>query len=140
MNRNSFDHKRRLFIGGIALAAASLYVAAVGRGARKTCGVEDVDVSALDLQPLIRIGHAYLEEVARSGNSRTLRKDVLADGPLTLGSIAGAVPHDLLALVSGAHEEFERGETVSCDGWVLSKSEARFCAMIAIADRHGKFT
>jgi hypothetical protein len=140
MNRNSFDHKRRLFTGGVALAAASLYVAAVGRGARKTCGVEDVDVSASDLQPLIRIGHAYLEEVARSGNSRTLRKDVLADGPMTSGSIARAVPRDLLAAVSRAQEEFQRGETVSCDGWVLSKSEVRLCAMIAIADRHGKVT
>ena len=138
MNRNSFDHKRRLFIGGVALAAASLYVAAVGRGARKTCGVEDVDVSALDLQPLIRIGHAYLEEVAMSGNSRTLRKDLLADVPMTLASIAGSYPARFVGGGGRAEEEFQRGEIVSCDGWVLSKSEARLCAMIAIADRHGK--
>ena len=140
MNRNSLDHKRRLFIGGVALAAASLYVAAVGRGAHKTCGVEDVDVSALDLQPLIRIGHAYLEEVVKSGNSRTPPKGLRADVAVTLGSIAGAIRRDLLAAVGRAEEEFQRGEIVSCDGWVLSKSEAQLCAMIAIADRHGKVT
>jgi hypothetical protein len=99
-----------------------------------------VDVSALDLQPLIRIGHAYLEEVVKSGNSRTPPTALRAEVAVTLGSIAGAIRRDLLAAVGRAEEEFQRGEIVSCDGWVLSKSEARLCAMIAIADRHGKLT
>ena len=41
------------------------------------------------------------------------------------------VRRHLLAVDRQAREEFARSETVSCDGWVLAKSEARLCAAIA---------
>jgi hypothetical protein len=135
LNKSSFDHKRRLFIGGVALVAASLYIAAVGRGARKICDIEDVDVGVGNLQPLIRIGNAYLDEEAKSGEPSTLRKGLLGDGSMVLESIITAIRRDLFAAVSRAQDEFECGETVSCDGWVLSKSEARLCAEIAVSVR-----
>jgi hypothetical protein len=134
LNKSSFDHTRRLFIGGVALVAASSYIAAVGRGARKICDIQDADVLG-NLRPLIRIGNAYLDEVAKSGEPSTLRKGLLDDDSMTLESIISAIRGDLFTAVSRAQDEFERGETVSCDGWVLSKAEARLCAKIAISVR-----
>jgi hypothetical protein len=127
-------HKRRLLAGGVAVALASLYVSAIGRGVNKACGVIDGDVGALDLQPLIRIGRIYLEELTKSRSAKASRKDLLAD----LLAADNLLEIELHAMMGKVHEEFGRGETVTCDGWVLSKSEARLCAVIALIDGYSK--
>lgn len=33
--------------------------------------------------------------------------------------------------------EFARGDTVILDGWILSRTEARLCALVALLDSHG---
>ena len=128
-------HKRRLLAGGAAVAVTSLYVASIGHGVHKACGVSDSGVGALDLQPLIRIGRIYLEGLNKNGSAEVPRKDQFADllalnHEFKLG--------DLIAMMGKSQEEFGQGETVMCDGWVLSKSEAQVCAAIALADRYYK--
>jgi len=138
---NGVNSNRRLFVGGgVVAAAALLYTAAVGRGALKACGIEQVDVDLADLQPLIRIGNVYLDEVVESGEISTLYEELLDYRHIRSAGIASAVQRHSLAVDRQAQEEFRRGETVSCDGWVLAKSEARLCAMIAVSARRAKAT
>ena len=121
---NDFTSSRRLFVGGV-LAVASFYIASVGSGALKAChpGVHD---DLVDLQPLIRIGDAYLNSMAESGElSSALYEELLDDRDVEPTEIAGIIQRHLLTLVSRTRLEFMHGETVSCDGWVLAKSEAR---------------
>jgi len=132
MKKNGFNRKRRLFVGGVVGTAASLYAAAVGRGALKSCGIDEVDVGLADLRPFIRIGDAYLEELANSGELSTLHDELLNGRPMRSARLAGAIQRQLLAAGREVQEEFQRGETVSCDGWVLARSEARLCAVAAI--------
>jgi hypothetical protein len=126
MKDNTFGWNRRLFVGGAAgVAVALLYLAAVARGALKACNREDVGaVLSSDLQSLIRIGNSYLNEHTENGELDTL-DEVLVEETETR----------LLAINRQVRDEFARCETIICDGWVLAKSEARFCAMIAARTR-----
>ena len=55
MKKIGFDRNRRLFVGAVAMTG-TLYAAAIGRGALKVCGIDEVHFA--DLRPLIRIGEA----------------------------------------------------------------------------------
>ena len=128
MKDNTFGWNRRIFIGGAAgVAAASFYLAAVARGALKACNYDNVDaVFSSDLQSLIRIGNSYLNEHTENGEL-----DTLDDETDSVAEIVYTVQRRLLAINRQVRDEFARCETVICDGWVLAKSEARFCAVIA---------
>jgi hypothetical protein len=137
MKDNTFGWNRRLFVGGAAgVAVASFYLAAVARGALKTCNYEDVDAAlSSDLQSLIRIGNSYLNEHTENGELDTLDEVLLDETETRLTNIVYTVQRRLLAINRQVQDEFARCETVICDGWVLAKSEARFCAMIAARAR-----
>jgi len=137
MRDNTFDWNRRLFVGGAAgVAVTSFYLAAVARGALKACNYEDVDaVLSSDLQSLIRIGNSYLNEHTENGELDTLDEVLLDKTETRLANIVYTVQRRLLAINRQVQDEFARCETVICDGWVLAKSEARFCAMIAACAR-----
>jgi hypothetical protein len=128
MKDNTFGWNRRIVIGGAAgVAVASFYLAAVARGALKACNYDNVDaVFSSDLQSLIRIGNSYLNEHTENGEL-----DTLDDETDSVAEIVYTVQRRLLAINRQVRDEFARCETVICDGWVLAKSEARFCAVIA---------
>lgn len=67
MKNIGFNRNRRLFVGAVAMMG-TLYAAAIGRGALKACGVDEVHF--VDLRPLIRIGETYLDEIATSEELR----------------------------------------------------------------------
>lgn len=69
MKNIGFNRNRRLFVGAVAMMG-TLYAAAIGRGALKACGVDEVHF--VDLRPLIRIGETYLDEIATSEELRAL--------------------------------------------------------------------
>jgi hypothetical protein len=137
MKDKTFGWNRRIFVGGAAVVAvASLYIAAVARGALKTCNYEDVDAALpSDLQSLIRIGNSYLNEHTKNGELDTLDEVLLDETETTSANIVYAVQRCLLAIDRQVRDEFARSETVICDGWVLAKSEARLCATIAARAR-----
>jgi hypothetical protein len=135
MKKIGFDRNRRLFVGAVAITG-TLYAAAIGRGALKACGVDEVHF--VDLQPLIRIGDAYLDEIATSGELRALHNELLADHLMPSADLADAIQRRFLAVRDQAQEEFQRGETVSCDGWILARSEARLCAVAAVSIRRSQ--
>jgi len=137
MKDSSFGFNRRFFVGGAAVvAAASFYIAAVARGALKACSYEDVEVGLpSELQSLVRIGNSYLSEHTKDGELDTLEGALFDETETRSANILFAVQRRLLALDRQVRDEFARCETVICDGWVLAKSEARLCAMVAARAR-----
>ena len=132
MKDNSVGWNRRFFIGGAVVAVASFYIAAVGRGAFKTCGHENIEAGLpLNLRSLIRIGNSYLNEHTKNGELDILDDVFLDEAETRPANIVDAIQRHLLAIDRQIQDEFARCETVLCDGWVLAKSEARLCAMIA---------
>jgi hypothetical protein len=128
MKDNTFGWNRRIFIGGAVGVAVASYLAAVARGALKVCSYDDVDVVfSSDLQSLIRIGNSYLNEHTENGELDSLGDET----DTSLAEIVYTVQLRLLAINRQVRDEFARCETVICDGWVLAKSEARFCAALA---------
>jgi len=142
MKNNTFRWNRRLFIGGAAgVAITSVYLGAVTRGVLKACeNVHPVLLSG-DLESLIRIGSSYLNEHTQNHAFRSrgepklnlLLLNILDEPWLdeTEMRLANIVHSRLLAINHYVRDEFARCETVICDGWVLSRSEAQFCAIIA---------
>lgn len=133
MRDNKFDWSRRLFVGGATVAAAaSLYAAALGRGALRACDYEDFEAGLpSDFQSLIRIGNSYLNEYAKNVELDTSSELFPAGTESRSAAIASTVQRRLLAIDRQVRDEFARSETVICDGWVLAKSEAQLCAVIA---------
>jgi hypothetical protein len=79
-----------------------------------------------------RIGRRYLATLpAGTDKSRLFVMSPALDHALR------AVPHqpevaaDLLR--QGINNDFRRADTVIVDGWVLASTEARFCALVALA-------
>lgn len=134
MKEGYFDGNRRFLVGGgLLAAAASFYMAAVGRGALNGCG-SDAIVTKLgtEFQALIRIGNSYLADLEKAGLLGTLGEDSL---DIREVDDAATIQRRLLQVRRNAQMEFARAETVSCDGWVLAKSEARLCAVLAARAR-----
>jgi hypothetical protein len=133
MSDKASGWNRRFLVGGAAATTLSLfYVAAVTRGALKACSYEDFEVETpFALQSLIRIGNSYLNEHTKNGELDPLDEALLDETERSSADIIFAVQRRLLSMERQIRDEFERCETVICDGWVLAKSEARLCAMIA---------
>lgn len=130
MKNDTFGWSRRFLVGGAAAATiASLYVAAVARGALKACSYEVEGGPSSELQSLIRIGNIYLNEHRNSGEPDNLDEAFFDETTRT--NLVIAFQRRLLAIDHQIRDEFARYETVTCDGWVLAKSEARLCAAIA---------
>jgi len=81
---------------------------------------------------LAAIGQAYLAAVPEESDQAAL----LAG----LGVAEDAVgdPNAMLdALADQVHADFAAGDTIQLDGWALSLTEARLCALIALQDQEG---
>jgi hypothetical protein len=79
-----------------------------------------------------RIGRRYLATLPAA----TDRSRLLAMSP-AIGSALQAIRHrpEVAAglLRRGINDDFSRADTVIVDGWVLAATEARLCAVIALA-------
>jgi hypothetical protein len=136
MKDDTLGWNRRFFVGGAAVAAiASLYIAAVARGALKACSYEVEPGRLSELQSLIRIGNSYLNEHTKNGEPDTLDDALFNQTETRSADIVFDVQRRLLTIDRQVRDEFAGYETVICDGWVLAKSEARLCAIIAIRAR-----
>ena len=79
-----------------------------------------------DLGPPRAIGHRYLQDFSQEGNRAFLRRAITGHKQL----------HDarqLRALLAQKREhDFRNGDIAIVDGWVLSRTEVRTCALIAL--------
>lgn len=79
----------------------------------------------LNPETLIKVGNAYLEKVPNEADKRTLIKFLPADA----SSDTTEIPQIMEQQVK---RDFETGSTVVINGWLLSKTEARQCALLAL--------
>jgi hypothetical protein len=119
--------------GGVAGALGLLYGGAIGAGAMQSCGVpEGQSFAAMDENALARIGQHYLQG-AEAGETNALRAQLYdlmrEDGAQAPAAVRAAA----LQMTSAAQADFEADNIVYCDGWALARSEARACALIALA-------
>ena len=112
--------RRREFLSVSALLAAS------SLGPRPSRASDAAPWSARGSDSAAHIGRAYL---AKHEDERDV--DVLR---AHLGDLVSQSGGDGLAERAGARirEDFATGRTVQVDGWLLSRTEARLCALAAL--------
>lgn len=121
---------RRQFIGMTAAGAAVLTLPAWHAAASPaTVVMEPGLLSILRNRQLIGdIGHAYRKEFPRENDV-----DVLQGTILSGVGVSPAKPRTFRArLDRRVKADFEEGQTVTVNGWVLSVTEARQCALYSM--------
>ncbi|MBI4623510.1 MAG: hypothetical protein HY736_09880 [Verrucomicrobia bacterium] len=122
--------KRRQFIGMAAAGAAGLVWPATARGGApsplKTLAHPHLLAVLRDGRVVRDLGRRYREVVPAEDNARALVRAILA------GSHATA-PAPLPARVRNqVQRDFKAGRTVTLNGWILSVTEARQCALYSL--------
>lgn len=129
-----FSEERRLIL---RLAASTAIVAAApavwARPARAAAGC------GADLASRLAALIPHADSAARIGERYLASAPAEADPSLLVSSILGQHGHEatadaVLRRVVGERRQrdFIDGNTVSVDGWVLSRTEARLCALVAL--------
>ena len=85
-----------------------------------------------------RVGQAVLAAVPAEGTAEAVVAALAGDRRAELERLAASDPGGLRTLLREQHRrDFEEGRTVAIAGWVLSRTEARLCAVAALASRAG---
>jgi len=127
---------RRTFVLLSAVGAVSLYIPATGCNSRYTLSNKTVAqprflATICDAKTIREIGTAYKRQVPDEKGDKKLAHLILTD---TTGH---AIPEStdnnkLEALLNQKiQQDFEMGRTVIVNGWVLSQTEARQCALFS---------
>lgn len=139
MNDSTIDRRKfisnLLCLGGIAvLATPQRSLAWVSKHA-------GLSRAGFPLTQLIRqqesarvIGRAYLEAVPAEGNALQLSDTLLDSLNLSTEKAASLAPEKLhQRLRERVRADFRDGRTVKLNGWILSETEARLMALIALS-------
>jgi hypothetical protein len=79
-----------------------------------------------DLDPPREIGHRYLQSFSHERNCRFLKRAITGDKQLQDA-------RQLRTLLAQKREhDFRTGDIAIVDGWILSRTEARACALMAL--------
>ncbi len=128
--------KRRTFVWLSTVSAASLYIPATSCHYRnsaliKTLAQPQFLSRICDEKTIREIGTAYKKQIPAERDEQTLANMVLTD------SSGNAIPEStdstkLYALLNQTiQQDFEMGLTIIVNGWVLSQTEARQCALLS---------
>jgi len=121
--------KRRDFLGITAVGVAGLACpgeAAAGAVSRATLAHPHLLDLLRDEQLVAALGRRYRTAVPSESEAHVLEAAILAHAPAD----ASAEPRRWLA--DRIQQDFARGETVTIDGWVLSRTEARQAALYSL--------
>ena len=100
---------------------------------RNRLGNRFVNIFAHNLQAARTVGHAYLRETPQEYNVDILTEMILRSGTAFSQRLDALSEKNLNAnLRNLITEDFTSGNTVHVDGWVLSRTEARICALCAL--------
>jgi len=125
------NRKRFLVLSGFGLAALTLPVGCHLSQRRKQLAVlsRPAELSQVcDTATLLSIGDRYRKEVPEEDHEDLLFELLLAEG---------SAPPDSLAQMLHDHirADYENNDTLILDGWVLSRTEARQCALFSFIQR-----
>jgi hypothetical protein len=128
--------KRRMFLSVSAAGAASLFIPFSGCSGRYTLSNKAVAqpqflAHICDAKVLREIGTAYKQHVPNEKEDRKLARLILTDANgHTIPESTDTNTLETL-LNQNIQHDFETGQTVVVNGWVLSKTEARQCALFS---------
>jgi len=99
----------------------------------KGAGHRLAQIYAHDLQAARAIGGAYLRAVPEESDANVLARRIVRSGPVRLRRLDALSKKELTdALQSIIRQDFVSNNTVRLDGWVLSRTEARLCALCVV--------
>ena len=113
---------RRRFLALSATVAASMATTACASGADAAALANPDLLSALGPDAVRRVGQRYRENVPRERDAPALEAAIGDSRPW-----AARLSHS--TLTDQVRDDFEAGRTVVVDGWLLSVTEARQCAL-----------
>ena len=121
----SILNRRTMLIGsGLGAAIATAYGLPLTAGSLRSCA----DATDAHGRSLAKIGRVYLASAATPDDIEQILS--------IQGMPAEKRDAFLTKLATGLPErsarDFAEDRTVNCDGWVISKSEAMFCAHLAV--------
>lgn len=121
--------KRRAFLGLAAASTAGLVLPATAR-IRESFAPAPINPHLLevlhDAQLVRNIGRRYRDMAPEENNARVLAEAILAQGPGTVTAALSA------RLDQQVQDDFASGRTVNVNGWILSVTEARQCALYSL--------
>lgn len=127
MSRPFDPSRRRVLVAGVSILAAAASPAAISALAGLVSGPSRADeLRALvrDRRTAARLGRRYLALSPGERDARRLER-------LLLDHASRSSARDQVA--RGLTRDFARGETVTLDGWVFSRTEARLFALVELA-------
>ncbi|MBZ0215772.1 MAG: hypothetical protein K8F25_04395 [Fimbriimonadaceae bacterium] len=116
--------RRKVLALGLGLGAFAFYFGRMGSGYMLKCHSK---LGEADIASLRRIGLTYLKSypMPKSDDDEHVTSQVSQN-------ISLFDHQDRRRLSQIAQSEFAKEEIVTCDGWVLAKSEAQYCAKLAM--------
>ena len=122
---------RRQFVG-VASAAVALALTATGCNSSANYAVAALArtdlVDALGADVVRAIGTRYREMMPDERSAGSLRAAIVASRPWTSHLPGSRQP----AVAELVQSDFEHGHTVIVEGWILSATEARQCALYSL--------
>ena len=88
-----------------------------------------------DAKTIHEIGEAYQKQVSNENNKATLVKLLAMDingNPIDESADSALVASQLAKKIQ---QDFQQDKTVVVDGWVLSRTEARQCALFSLTEK-----
>lgn len=125
--------ERRNFLRNSAIAAASLaipwLIGCTGSGNETAIARPDFLQHALDQKTLTEIGNAYRKLFPEEGNRSKLVSLLLEAHPSSQASDSASL---YTYFESQVANDFSADHVVVVKGWILSKTEARQCALFSL--------
>ena len=122
--------RRRDFIRRVGAAAAGVAVAGCAdHAAYDTRALERPELlAALGANPVRAIGARYRAMTSDENDAGSLRDAIAASRPFASRFLGAADP----TVAELIRADFVHGRTVVVDGWILSATEARQCALFSL--------
>lgn len=123
MNRRQF-----IRLTSVATLAISSGACATGSEYNAHSLAQPELLTTLGAGPVRAIGSRYREVTPSERDVDALRAAIVGSRPLRARFVPGSGP----AVGTLVHDDFEHGRTVILDGWILSVTEARQCALFSL--------
>jgi hypothetical protein len=101
---------------------------------KKPLNIPDALSHFCDEESIRKIGNEYLAKFP-SENDKKILKELIATGKKGTSQASAEINTDDDQLDKKIREEFELNDIIIIDGWVLTATEARQCALLSLSKR-----
>ena len=126
--------RRRQFLAGAGGLGAALLVRSAGHWFPRSGDIDGVRLAGLleSTESAGAVGAEYLRVVPAENTADVLTARLIGGLPAERATLRRATDGELRQVLAvSAREDFLAGRTIELDGWVVSLTEARLCAITA---------